>query len=364
LAALTAETITGIRTVHVAGSRTVHEKEFADYNNTALTAGLRSVDLRARFTPMLEATSAFGTAALLLVGGLGVLQAWWTPGVLIVTLTYFSNMLSPLRSLSKLSLTLTVGAASAERVAEILDVPGRRPTVPRPSPIAPSVRLEGVWLDYGRGPVLIDLNLDVPVGTRLALSGPNGSGKSSVLALIAGLYPPTSGRVLIGDSDVETLDESLLRREVSVVLQDTFLFSGSVFDNVLLGRPEAAPEEVLAACAAAGVLDFTRELAAGLDTQLGDRGVGLSGGQRQRVGIARALLRDSPIVLLDEPTSGLDVNAERTLIDALNTLMTGRTVIMTTHRPALLDLADRTVLLQDGRIVAEGADAALRSRSA
>jgi ATP-binding cassette subfamily B protein len=353
LAALTAETITGIRTVHAAGSRTVHEKEFAASNDTALTAGLRSVDLRARFTPMLEGTSAFGTAGLLLVGGLGVLHAWWTPGVLIVTLTYFGNMLSPLRSLSRLSLTLTVGAASAERVAEILDVPGPRQTAHQPSRIAPSVRLEGVWLDYGRGPVLRDLNLDVPAGTRLALSGPNGSGKSSVLALIAGLYPASKGRVLIGDSDVESLDENLLRREVSVVLQDTFLFSGSVFDNVLLGRPEAAPEDVTAACAAAGVLDFTRELPTGLDTQLGDRGVGLSGGQRQRVGIARALLRNSPIVLLDEPTSGLDVHAERTLIDALNTLMTGRTVIMTTHRPALLDLADRTVLMDDGRLVTQ-----------
>jgi ABC-type multidrug transport system fused ATPase/permease subunit len=347
--------LTGIQAVHVAGSQTVHASEFANLNDAALTAGLRSVDLRARFTPMLEATSALGTAALLLLGGVGVLQEWWSPGVLIVTLTYFRNMLSPLRSLSKLSLTLTVGAASAERVAEILDEPGPRPVDAQPARLVPSVRLEGVWLTYGRGPVLIDVHLDVPAGTRLALSGPNGSGKSSILALVAGLYPPTKGRVLIGDTEVAALDESRLRREVSVVLQDTFLFSGSVFDNVLLGRPEAAREEVMRACAAAGVLDFTGELPDGLGTLLGDRGVGLSGGQRQRVGIARALLRDSPIVLLDEPTSGLDRDAERALIDALDTLMTGRTVIMTTHRPALLDLADRTVLIHDGRLVAEPA---------
>jgi ATP-binding cassette, subfamily B, bacterial len=320
-----------------------------------LTAGLRSVDLRARFTPMLEATSALGTAALLLVGGVGVLQEWWSPGVLIVTLTYFRNMLSPLRSLSKLSLTLTVGAASAERVAEILDEPGRRPVDAQPARLDPSVRFEGVCLTYGRGPVLNDVHLDVPAGTRLALSGPNGSGKSSILALVAGLYPPTKGRVLIGETAVAALDESVLRREVSVVLQDTFLFSGSVFDNVLLGRPEAAPEDVVRASAAAGVLKFTDELPGGLGTQLGDRGVGLSGGQRQRVGIARALLRNSPIVLLDEPTSGLDRDAERALIDALDTLMTGRTVIMTTHRPALLDLADRTVPIRDGRLLAEEA---------
>ncbi|HEY4624415.1 MAG TPA: ABC transporter ATP-binding protein [Blastococcus sp.] len=355
LAALTTETLTGIQAVQVAGSQTVHAREFADHNDAALTAGLRSVDLRARFTPMLEATSALGTAALLLVGGVGVLHEWWSPGVLIVTLTYFRNMLSPLRSLSKLSLTLTVGAASAERVAEILDEPGRRPVDVQPARLDPSVRFEGVWLTYGRGPVLIDVHLDVPAGTRLALSGPNGSGKSSILALVAGLYPPSKGRVLIGDTEVAALDENLLRREVSVVLQDTFLFSGSVFDNVLLGRPEAAPEDVVRASAAAGVLKFTDELPGGLGTQLGDRGVGLSGGQRQRVGIARALLRNSPIVLLDEPTSGLDRDAERALIDALDTLMTGRTVIMTTHRPALLDLADRTVPIRDGRLLAEEA---------
>jgi ATP-binding cassette subfamily B protein len=351
LAALTAETLTGIRAVGALGSQPVHEAAFGEHNRATLQAGLRSVDLRARFTPLLEATSAFGTAGLLVLGGLGALRGWWTPGVLVVVLTYFRNMLSPLRSMSRLALTLTVGAASAERVAEILDVPEpRRPGSP-PARLEPSARLEGVWLDYGRGPVLRDVDLAAPAGTRLALRGPNGAGKSSVLALVAGLYPPTAGRVLIGDTDVGALDESVLRREVAVVLQDTFLFSGSLLDNVKLGRPDASADEVAAACASAGVLDFTDDLPAGLATQLGDRGAGLSGGQRQRVGIARALLQDAPIVLLDEPTSGLDIEAERALVDALGTLMAGRTVIMTTHRPALLDLADTTVEMRDGRPV-------------
>jgi ABC-type multidrug transport system fused ATPase/permease subunit len=355
LAALTSETLAGMRTIHVTGSRRVHEDGFAAHNDDALAAGLRAVDLRARFTPVLEATSACGTAALLLLGGLGVLRGWWTPGVLVVTLTYFARMISPLRSLSKLSLTLTVGAASAERVAEVLDVPTRREAGRPPSSVVPTVRLDRVSLDYGRGPVLTDLDLEVPEGSRVALSGSNGAGKSSVLALVAGLYAPTSGRVLIGGTEVHDLPDDLLRREVSVVLQDTFLFSGSVFDNVLLGRPSATPEEVLAACSAAGVLEFTRQLPAGLLTELGDHGVGLSGGQRQRIGIARALLRDAPIVLLDEPSSGLDLAAERSLVGALARLMTGRTVLMTTHRPALLDLADRIVVIAGGRLVVEPA---------
>lgn len=357
LAALTAETITGIRTVHVVGTQDVHEEEFAGYNGAALRAGLRSVDLRARFTPLLEATSACGTAALLLVGGYGALQGWWTAGILVVALAYFRDMLRPLRSLSRLSLTLTAGAASAERVAEILDVPAHRRPARSPSQIEASVRLENVRLDYGRGRVLTDVDLDVTAGSRVALSGPNGAGKSSVLALVAGLYRPTAGRVLIGGLDLETLEPSFLRRHIAVVLQDTFLFSGSVYANVLLGRPDASTDEVLQACAAAGVLEFADGLPAGLATELGDRGVGLSGGQRQRVGIARALLRDSPIVLLDEPTSGLDLAAEQALVDALKRLMNGRTVVMTTHRPALLGLADRIETLVDGRLEPQGAAA-------
>ena len=352
LAAITAETITGIKTVHVAGTHDVHEQEFARFNGTALRAGLRSVDLRARFTPLLEGTSAFGTAGLLLVGGYGAMQGWWTAGTLVVALAYFRDLLRPLRSMARLSLTLSTGAASAERVAEILDVPAHGRPTRTPSWIEPSVRLDHVSLDYGRGPVLTDIDLDVPAGGRLALSGANGAGKSSVLALIAGLYHPSAGRVLIGGHDVQTLDNSFLRSQVSVVLQDTFLFSGSVFENVLMGKPDASPHDVAQACAAAGVLDFTDELPDGLSTALGDRGVGLSGGQRQRVGIARALLRDSPIVLLDEPTSGLDVAAEQALIEAFKTLMDGRTVIMTTHRPALLSLADHVETLREGRLVA------------
>jgi ATP-binding cassette, subfamily B, bacterial len=350
LAALTAETLSGIRAVSALGSQSVHEEAFAEHNRDALRAGLRSVDLRARFTPLLEATSALGTAGLLVVGGLGALRGWWTPGVLVVVLTYFRNMLTPLRAMSRLSLTLTFGAASAERVVEILDVPEGCRSGVRPERLEPSARLEGVWLDYGRGPVLAGVDLVVPPGARLALRGPNGAGKSSVLALVAGLYAPTAGRVLIGSAEVASLDESVLRRAIAVVLQDTFLFSGSLFDNVLLGRPDASVEQVTAACTAAGVLQFADDLPAGLDTPLGDRGVGLSGGQRQRVGIARALLQNAPVVLLDEPTSGLDHDAERTLVAALQRLMTGRTVIMTTHRPALLGLADATVHLTEGRV--------------
>jgi ABC-type multidrug transport system fused ATPase/permease subunit len=178
--------------------------------------------------------------------------------------------------------------------------------------------------------------------------GANGAGKSSILALLSRLYEPTSGTILLDGHPIEALPLPWLRKQVAVVLQDTFLFSGNLWDNIAYGNPEAGPEEILRGADLALVTEFARELPDGFDTKLGDRGIGLSGGQQQRVAIARALLRDAPVVLLDEPTSGLDLEAERIVVDALCTLMQGRTVIMATHRPALLDLADRVLSVESG----------------
>jgi ATP-binding cassette, subfamily B, bacterial len=189
-------------------------------------------------------------------------------------------------------------------------------------------------------------------GECVALTGPNGSGKSSVLALVAGLYRPTGGAVLIDGTSLSDLSSSWLHDQIAVVPQETVLFSGTILDNIRYGRPSASREDVVAAATHALVTEFADRLPGGLDCRLGDRGVGLSGGQRQRISIARALLRDAPIVLLDEPTSELDVDAEQAVLRALRRLVRGRTVLMVTHRPALLDLADRIVVVREGRLVA------------
>jgi ATP-binding cassette subfamily B protein len=361
LNAQAAEVLSGIRTVLALGGQEVHDRAFAEGNRITLSAGLRSVDLGARFTPLVEICTQIGTAALLWVGAWGVLHHHWSLGVLLVVMAYVRTMLRPLRSLSRLSVTISQGGAAAERVTSVLAerrsllapaMPGARD--PQPSPAGRArgaVELREVSVDYGRGPVLQHASLVVPAGRRVALLGANGAGKSSVLSLVAGLYPPVRGEVLLDGRRLDRLPAGWLREQLAVVPQETFLFSGTLRENIRYGRVEASDEEVLAAAVRALVLEFALGLPEGLDARLGDRGIGLSGGQRQRVSIARALLRDAPVVLLDEPTSDLDPEAERVVVRALCTLMTGRTVLMATHRPALLDLADEVVTVRDGRIV-------------
>jgi ABC-type multidrug transport system fused ATPase/permease subunit len=350
LAGFVAESLQGIRTVHAFGNHDLHDARFATDNTATLRAGLRAVELRARFTPLLEATTAVGTAVLLWVGGLGVLNGWWTVGLLVVVTSYLRDMVKPLRSLSKLSITFTQGAASAERVADILGQTPLRPSSTRPLPARATGRIElhDVSLDYGRGPVLHHLDLTIGSGERVVLLGANGAGKSTVLSLIAGLYQPTSGRLLLDGMPLSQLPAPWLHQQITLVLQDTFLFSGTVAENIRYARPDATPHEVAQAAHTALVTEFTDELPDGLDTRLTDAGIGLSGGQRQRVGIARALLLDAPVVLLDEPTTALDAAAEQLLVQAITHLAHGRTVVMTTHRPALTRLATRTVRLHNG----------------
>lgn len=352
LAGFVAESLHGIRTIHAFGRHDLHDARFADDNKTTLHAGLRAIELRARFTPLLEAATAVGMAVLLFVGGLGVLHHWWTVGLLVVVTSYLKDMVKPMRLMSRLSITFTQGAASAERVADILDQTPPSPVSPLPTPEHTSGRIDlrDVSLDYGRGLVLHHVDLTIDAGERVALLGPNGAGKSTVLALMAGLYPPTEGRVLLDGLSLADLPSPWLRNQIAVVLQDTFLFSGTLGENIYYARPDATPAQIAAAADAALVTEFAAELPEGLDTRLASDGVGLSGGQRQRVGIARALLLDAPIVLLDEPTTGLDIEAERVVVQALTRLVQGRTVIMTTHRPALTRLATRTIHLNNGTL--------------
>jgi ATP-binding cassette subfamily B protein/subfamily B ATP-binding cassette protein MsbA len=347
------ESLQGIRTVHAFGNQDIEDRRFGRTNATVLDLGLRRVDLSARFTPALEAISAIGTALLLFVGGYGALHGWWSVGVLVVVTTYLANVLKPMKSLAKLAPSFNQGAASAERISAILDQPQEHLGTGEglPERVRGEIELRDVGLDYGRGPVLSGLSLAVGAGERIALLGDNGAGKSTTMSLIGGLYRPTSGQVRLDGLSVPDLPEHWLHQQVAMVLQDTFLFSGTLADNLRYGRPDATDEEIARVAEAALVTEFADLLPAGLNTVLSAGGVGLSGGQRQRVGIARALLVDAPVVLLDEPTVGLDVHAEELVVQALTRLMEGRTVIMTTHQPALTRLATRTVYLRRGGVL-------------
>jgi ATP-binding cassette, subfamily B, bacterial len=354
------ETLAGIRAVQVMGRHDVQDDRFADANQRTLSAGLRAVDVRARFTPLVEVGAAVGSAALLWVGAYGVLVGSWSLGVLVVEIAYSTNMMKPIRSLSRLSLTLSNGAASAERVRDILEeqpIRAAEPTIPlRPTPerARGGIEVRDVSFTYNLEEVLHGVSLDIQPSERVALVGPNGSGKSTLLALLPRLYEVASGRILLDDVPTDHVPLEWLRAQFAVVLQDTFLFSGTVWDNIAYGHPQASADEIREAADRALVGEFARSLPNGLHTLLGDRGVGLSGGQRQRVAIARALLRDSPVVVLDEPTSALDLDAEALVVRALEPLVRGRTVVMATHRPALLDLADRTIRMQGGRVLSSG----------
>jgi subfamily B ATP-binding cassette protein MsbA len=355
LAGFVTESLQGIRTVMTFGRQDLHDRRFRSENAVVLSTGLRAVELRARFVPMLELVAALGTAALLFIGGTGVLYGWWTIGVLIVVTSYLRDLLKPMKKLSGLALTFTRGAASAERLAAILAEEGAPVGTHRrlPERVTGEIRLRRVGLDYGRGPVLRDVDLLIRARERTVLLGHNGAGKSSLLSLISGLYLPTTGEVLLDGLPLAELPDWWRHRQVTMVLQDTFLFSGTIAENIRYGRPTATDAEVARVADAALVSQFADQLPHGLDTELNDGGIGLSGGQRQRVGIARAMLADAPVVLLDEPTTALDAAAEELVVRALTPLMMGRTVVMTTHRPALIRLATRIVNLRGGRVVAQ-----------
>jgi ATP-binding cassette subfamily B protein len=232
-----------------------------------------------------------------------------------------------------------------------VQAPGDRPTLtPRAPRATGAVDLRGVSFGYRGQAVLRDVTLAITPSERVALVGANGAGKSTLLALLARLYDPDLGTVLLDGQPIRQLPIGWLRDQIAVVLQDTFLFSGTLWDNIAYGDPSASRQQILAAADLAMVTEFARELPAGFQTLLGDSGTGLSGGQRQRVAIARALLRDAPIVLLDEPTSALDLQAEHVVIGALRPLMQKRTVVIATHRPALLALADRILHTEGGAI--------------
>jgi ATP-binding cassette subfamily B protein/subfamily B ATP-binding cassette protein MsbA len=347
------ESLQGIRTVHAFASQHVQDRRFGTGNDEVLRLGLRKVEVSARFSPVLELVSALGTALLLFIGGYGALHAWWTTGVLVVVTSYLQGIFKPMQTLAKLAPSFAQGAASAERVRVILDQPADHLGTPEPLParVGGRIALREVGLDYGRGPIFQGISATAEPGERIALLGDSGAGKSSLLALIGGLYRPTHGQILLDGHSVPDAPEEWLHQQVAMVLQDTFLFSGTLAENIRHGRPDTTDAQVAVVAEAALVSEFADQFPDGLDTVIGTGGTGLSGGQRQRVGIARALLVNAPVVLLDEPTTGLDAHAEQLVVAALARLVEDRTVIMTTHHPALTALATRTVHLRRGGVL-------------
>jgi ATP-binding cassette subfamily B protein/subfamily B ATP-binding cassette protein MsbA len=324
---------------------------------------LRAVKSSNAFHPSIEFVSSLGTIIVIFFGGRLALANELALEDVVAFLLYLSSFYQPITALGRINEGLQQALASAERVLEVLseepeiyDLPG----AVQIDRVKGDVEFKNVSFEYIKGiPVLKDISFKVKAGETLALVGPTGVGKTTLVNLIPRFYEPDSGQILIDGRDIRRITLSSLRKQISIVSQDVFLFNGTVKENILYGREDASDEEVIAAAKAANAHEFIMELVNGYDTQVGERGVKLSGGQKQRISIARAILKDAPILILDEATSSVDTQTERLIQDALDRLKCNRTTIVIAHRLSTIQQADQIIVIKDGEIIEKGKHAQL-----
>ena len=363
LAAAAAESIGAIKVVQALSLEAAFARAFSVDNQRSLSDGVRVRRLAAGLERTVDLLIAAATALVLWFGARLVLDRALTPGDLLVFLTYLKNAFKPIQDFAKYSGRLAKGSAAAERVLDVLDrMPDVRdlPAAVQAPPLRGSVCFDDVSFGYeSQAPALHNVSLAVAPGQRVALTGPSGAGKSTLLNLLLRLYDPAHGRVLIDGCDIREFTIASLRRQITVVLQDTILFAATVRENIAYGAPQCSEAELQAAAHLANAHEFIEALPAKYDTVLGERGVTLSNGQRQRLAIARAAIRRSPILILDEPTTALDEVNARAVTEALERVSRRSTTFLVTHDPRLTATADLVVYMEGGRIVELGAPDAL-----
>ncbi|MEY2478527.1 MAG: ATP-binding cassette, subfamily bacterial [Actinomycetota bacterium] len=354
------ETVTGIRVVKGFGAEPIQAARMGERTVRVYERAMRAARIRAGFMPVLDFLPALGLVAVLWYGGHQVLDGRLTIGELVAFNTYVLMLIWPLRMTGMLIAQAQRAVAAAQRVNEILSTEPEivdRPDA-RPLPAGGGeVRFEGVRFGYVAGaarPVLDNLDLVIKPGEAVALVGPTGCGKTTVARLIPRFYDVDDGQVLLDGVDVRHLKLQELRHAVGIVFEDTFLFGDSVRANIAFADPEASQARVESAARLAGGHEFIERLPKGYNTLLGERGFSLSGGQRQRIALARAILADPRVLILDDATSSVDPTKEHEIRGAMAEVMAGRTTIVIAHRPATIALADRVILLDEGRIIAEG----------
>jgi ATP-binding cassette subfamily B protein len=358
VATIVDENINGVRVVKSFAQEGREVNNLADASEGVSWAYVKDADLRARFTPALQNLPQVGLALVLLFGGAMVIQGKLGIGAILAFNAYLLMLQAPFMMLGMLIMMGQRAAASAERIFEVLDE--RPDIVERPGAYDLEhpqglVKFEDVDFAYADGPKILDgLDLTIQPGETVALVGRTGSGKSTIARLLLRFYDVTGGSVSIDGHDVRDLTISSLRAGVGVVLDDSFLFSLSIADNIAYGRPSASREEIESAASAAHAHDFIMALPDGYDTVVGERGYTLSGGQRQRLSIARALVVNPPILVLDDATSAIDVRIEKTIHDAFETLLEHRTTLIVAHRLSTIALADRVALIEHGTVIATG----------
>ena len=353
-----AEVFNSIQVVQAFAREDYEDRRFTSESRENVRAGLQARSVKAKLSPMVDVIVAIGTCLVLGYGVTLVSAGELSTGVLIVFLMYLKKSYKPIKDLSKIANTLSKTAVSYERIQEVLgtesaiaDMPGAR-TAP---PFKGTIEFDRVTFGYEKDAcVLRDVSLRVEAGQVAAIVGPSGMGKSTIASLVPRFFDPIAGAVTIDGADVRTLTLKSLRDQISFVLQDSLLFRGTIWENIAYGKPTAAPEDTIRAAQLANAHEFILNLPYGYATMVGERGSTLSGGQRRRIAIARAIVRDTPILILDEPTTGLDAASERAVVEAVERLMKGRTCLIIAHHLETIRRVDVIFVVKDAAIVERG----------
>jgi subfamily B ATP-binding cassette protein MsbA len=360
------EVLSSIRVVKAFAREDYEQKRFERESRESVEKALRARNFKAKLPPIVEIIVACGTCLVLWYGARLVLAGSLTGGELLVFLLYLGKMYKPMRELSKMTDTISKADVGWERIREVLENESQvrdRPGAKRAPRFKGKIEFEHVRFAYnGNGAVLEDLTFDIQPGQMVALVGPTGAGKTTIVSLLPRFYEANGGKIRIDGIDIRRFKQKSLREQISFVLQETLLFRATVAQNIAYGKPQATHEEIVRAARLANADEFIDRMADGYETMIGERGVTLSGGQRQRITIARAIIRNSPILILDEPSAGLDAESEKLVFDALDKLMQGKTSIVIAHRLATVRRADVIFVIDRGRVVEQGTHEELLTR--
>ncbi|MEQ8662753.1 MAG: ABC transporter ATP-binding protein, partial [Gammaproteobacteria bacterium] len=366
IASTLSEVLGSMAVVQAFGRQSYEHERFVAQSEENLRAGVRTARSSAAVTRAVTLVSACGVAATVIVGARHVVAGLMTPGELLIFVAYVNNLYKPIRHIGKLSAKVFRASVSAQRIDELLRIEPDLEDHPSAGPAPPlhgTISFDGVTFGYaGKAPILNELNLTIEAGTLTAIVGASGSGKSTLVSLLLRLYDPAAGCITVDGVDVADWTRESVRRQVGCVLQDVLLFDTSVAENIAYGSPGAGATAIEQAARAAGADAFIRALPQGYDSVLGERAATLSGGQRQRLSLARALLKDPPILVLDEPTSAIDAAGVSAILDTLTAMRGTKTIVVVTHD--LHDMArfDQIVVLAQGRVVEQGTHAGLLRR--
>lgn len=358
IVAVVQQGLESMQAVKAFGRQDLEQEELREVSHATVSAALKARSIKALLSPVVTVTVAICTAVVLWRGAYLILAGVMTVGALTVYLSYLSKFFKPVKDLATTTNAIAQAAVGVERIRAILDtdtVIPEKPNAIEAPPVRGELVFEHVAFGYDvKNPVLSDVSFTIKPGQLVGIVGPTGSGKSTVVSMIPRFYDPTKGTIKIDGYDVRDLKLKSLRDQIGYVLQETVLFRGTIAENIAFGRPGASREEIIKAAELANAHEFISKMAQGYDTMVGERGSTLSGGQRQRIGIARVMVRNNPILLLDEPTAALDSESEKLVIEALERLMKGRTVITIAHRLTTIRDADQIIVVSDGVVAENG----------